>query len=221
MTPKSPPKKPRNVASSARSSKKARKGPGGRWVPEVRAQAVELLVSDGMAEAHRVTGVPKATLTTWAKAEGIDLGSAARARTASATEAVRRRAAEVRASTVELLEGHIAQAGHYLTTVAGVNALAAQLTANVDPALIKVTETPFGSSIHVEDKETDEVRKVALALSGLPLAVRDAEGILTRAIHDLQLLKGEATERGEIAVAFNVPRPTPPTSVTVVDVTED
>ena len=52
--------------------------------------------------------------------------------------------------------------------------------------------------------------------------MRDAEGILTRAIHDLQLLNGEATERGELVVDFAVPRPVAadPDSVPVIDTQE-
>ncbi|MEG1971273.1 MAG: hypothetical protein RR101_14270, partial [Burkholderiaceae bacterium] len=58
-----------------------------------------------------------------------------------------------------------------------------------------------------------ELVKAATALSGLGLSVRDAEGVLTRAIHDLQLLNGEATERGTVVVEFTIPRPTEPATV--------
>lgn len=222
MTPKNPPKTTRTAPSRARSGGKARgKDSAGRWLPEVRSQAVDLMRSEGMAAAHKETGVPKATLAKWSKSEGIDLGEAARARTAAASEVVRQRAAEVRASTVELLEQHIAQAGEYLSTVAGVNALAAQLIAGADPDLIEVKVGMAGPYAVVNDAAAAELSKVALALGSLPLTVRDAEGVLTRAVHDLQLLRGEATERGELTVEFQVPRPTPPAEVPEIEVSED
>ena len=201
-TRKAPAKRPR----AARSKGKTREA-GRPYPPKVKAEALEVLQAEGMAAAHKATGVPKPTLTRWAKAAGIDVGELARARTANATEAVRARAAEVTASTVELLEAHVAQAGDYLGTLAGVNALAARLIAGVDPAKLQRVTTLAGTTIAVDDDEVDDVVKVAQALAGLPLAARDAEGILTRAIHDLQLLKGEATERGELVVEFTVPRP--------------
>lgn len=199
----------RRAAAPARSGAKARAMKvAGKYDEATRAKALASLESKGMAETHRRTGIPKSTLTRWAKAAGVDVGEQARARTANATDAVRARAAEVKLSTVELLEQHIAQAADYLSTVAGVNALAAQLIARTDPDNITVQIGMAGPYAVVTDAQAAEVSKVALALAGLPLAVRDAEGVLTRAVHDLQLLRGEATERGELVVEFNVPRPT-------------
>lgn len=220
MSTTKPPAKP---AKRARSAPKARataakRSPGNRYTTEQRAEALKIVEDFGTAHAHKVTGVPKPTLTRWAKAAGLDTGDAARRRTASATEAVRARAAEVRLGTVDLLEHHIAQAGHYLATVAGVNARAAQLIAAAAADGIRVEQGIAGPYAVVEDAEAQELAKVALALAGLPLAPRDAEGILTRAIHDLQLLRGEATERGEVLVEFTVPRPTPPDPATVLEV---
>lgn len=169
-----------------------------------------------MAATHAGTGIPKGTLGRWAKAAGVDLGEQARARVQAATVATRARSAEVSLSTVALLEHHIAQAGEYLSTVAGVNALAAQLIAGGDPADVTTGIGMAGPYAVLRDgTQAAELAKVALALAGLPLAVRDAEGILTRAVHDLQLLRGEATERGELVVEFNVPRPTPSTTPVV------
>lgn len=213
MTTKPRPAQPATPARSA--NKRARKA--GQPYPEAtKRKALAVLEADGMAAAHRATKVPKATLHRWAKGAGIELHDDARRRTAAATEAVRARAAEVKLGTVELLEQHIAQAGDYLATVAGVNALAAQLIARADPDTISIATGIAGPYAVVSDAQASEVSKVALALAGLPLAVRDAEGLLTRAVHDLQLLRGEATERGELVVEFNVPRPTPG-DTTVVD----
>lgn len=228
MTPrKTTPKTPAKAATRARSTTKRatpapRQGPRGAYSEEQRAEALRLVEEHGTAHAHRVTGVPKGTLSRWTKAAGIDTKAIDRRRTANATEAVRARSAEVKLGTVELLEQHIAQAGDYLATVAGVNALAAQLIARADPDRISIATGIAGPYAVVEDEQAQEVAKVALALAGLPLAVRDAEGLLTRAVHDLQLLRGEATERGELLVEFDVPRPQAPAEPPLeLDTTED
>lgn len=209
--PAQPTKRVRSGTKTRASSRTpAKASPGRRYTDEQRAEALRLVEGQGTAHAHKVTGVPKPTLTRWAKAAGLDTGEAARRRTAAATEAVRARAAEVKLSTVDLLEAHIAQAGEYLRTVAGVNARAAQLIAGGNPDTITMAVGMAGPyAVLAPDSEAAELGKVALALAGLPLAPRDAEGILTRAVHDLQLLRGEATERGELVVEFNVPRPHP------------
>lgn len=173
-----------------------------------KAKALAQLEAEGMAATHAATGIPKGSLGRWAKAAGLDLGAQARARTAAATEHVRARSAEVAVSTVAQLEAHLAQAGDYLVTVAGVNALAARALAQLDPEKIGRTATLGGFVYTVDDPLADGLVKLAAAIDTLPLAVRDAEGMVTRAIHDLQLLKGEATERGTLRVEFAVPRPT-------------
>lgn len=223
----SPPKTPAKPAKRARSGSKAREStrpaPGKPYDAELKARALEQLAGEGMAATHASTGVAKATLHRWAKAAGIDLGSQARARTATATEHVRARAAEVTLGTVALLEQHVAQAGDLLSTVAGVNALAARMLAGMDPDKLERYSTIAGDKVRVTDPDVDEVLRVAEAIGSLPLATRDAEGILTRAIHDLQLLKGEATERGELVVEFAVPRPVAidPDDVPTYSTTED
>jgi len=206
----------------ARSASKSARRPGQPYDEATRARALEVLAAEGMAEAHRRTSVPKATLHRWAKAAGIDLEGAAQDRTRAAAATVRARAAEVTVGVVEQLEAHVAQAGDYLGTIAGVNAYAARLLAQLDPAKLVRYQTIAGDRVRVEDPDVDEVLRVAEALGALPLAARDAEGILTRAIHDLQLLKGEATERGELVVEFAVPRPVPadPASIPTYDTQE-
>jgi hypothetical protein len=217
------PTPPRRATGRPRSTPKRARKPGQPYDEATKAKAVAQLEAEGMSATHKATGIPKGTLTRWAKAAGVDLGEQARARTAAASATVRARAVEVKAGTVELLEQHIGQAGDYLSTVAGVNALAAKLIAGMDPANLGRVVTLAGTAITINDTTVDEVLKVAEALGALPLAVRDAEGILTRAIHDLQLLKGEATERGELVVEFAVPRPTPldPASVPTYDTQEN
>lgn len=185
----------------------AARKPGQRYDEATKAKALAMVEADGMAEAHRRSKVPKATLSRWAREAGIDLEGAAQDRTRAAAATVRARAAEVTIGTVAQLERHVAQAGDLLDTVVGVNALAARMLAAMDPEKLERVATLAGTVVVVRDPAVDEVLKVAEAIGGLPLAVRDAEGILTRAIHDLQLLRGEATERGELVVEFTVPRP--------------
>lgn len=220
-----PPRKRGTAASGARSTGKrpratpAKRGgkgrkPGTPWPAATREEAVTLLREEGMAAAHDVTGVPKATLSKWAKTEGIELDEAARARTANAVEAVRERAARVKVDTVTLLEDHLGEAGSYLTAIVTANAAAAEAIAGLsDEQLVAIVDEETGEvRIAITDEGVARSKKLALALDGLPLAVRDAEGIVTRAIHDLQLLRGEATERGELVVEFGgIPRPNPRT----------
>lgn len=197
---------PPKVRKSARTASKAR-AKGRRYTDEEKAAALTLLREEGMAAAHDVYGIPKGTLGRWAKAEGIDLTGAAVERTRAASAATAERHAVARLSTVQLLEQHVERAADYLSNVLEANAEAAALIQALDPDLIKITASIAGPVATLEDEQAQDAGKRALAIAGLPLAVRDAEGILTRAIHDLQLLKGEATERGELVVEFAVPRP--------------
>ena len=211
--PKTPPK----VSTQGRSGGKARVV----YTEADKAKALAMLEAGGMAATHRATGIPKSTLNRWAKAAGVDLGDQARTRTKVATEAVRARAAEVKLNTVELLEGHLAQAGHFLATIAGINAQAADAIADLDPDLIAYVSTMAGPKAVINDANTSSLVKRADALALLPLAVRDAEGIVTRAIHDLQLLRGEATERGDLRVEFAIPRPVAPSGPIPVHDTQE
>lgn len=218
------PKSPRSAAGSARSTdKRAGATPRARtrWPEETKAEALTLMREEGVAAAHDVTSVPKATLSRWAKAEGIELDEAARARTATAAQAVRERAERAKLDTVKLLEDHIGEAGSYLSAIVTANAAAAEAIAGLSDEALTVTVDDDGNvSVAVKDEATARLRKLAMVLDTLPLAVRDAEGIVTRAIHDLQLLRGEATERGELVVEFGgIPRPDP--SAVDVDQLED
>lgn len=209
-------------ATAARAPRGARsKSKGARATPaakrrttaypaEVKVEALTVLREEGVAAAHDATGVPKPTLCRWAKAAGIDVGEEARRRTASATEVVRERVAQARVNTVQLLEDHIGEAGSYLSTIVRANAAAAEAIAGLAPEALRVVTFEGEEVIEVDDEQAQALAKLARALGDLPLAVRDAEGIVTRAIHDLQLLRGEATERGELVVEFGgIPRPDP------------
>ena len=213
--PKPPAKRPARAPSSTRSkTKRAPAKPARRttaYPAETRATAETLMREESVAAAHDVTGVPKPTLCRWAKAAGIDVGEAARRQTANATEAVRERVARAKLDTVTLLEDHLGEAGSFLSAVVTVNAAAAEAIAGLsDEALVVTVDEDGIPHVSIADEATAKLSRRAHALAGLPLAVRDAEGIVTRAIHDLQLLRGEATERGELVVEFGgIPRPDP------------
>lgn len=110
-------------------------------------------------------------------------------------------------STAERLEQLIASAGSYLATTTSANDDAAALIAALDPERISLEVGLSGPYAVVEDAAAQAAQRRAMALASLPLETRDAVGILTRAIHDLQLLTGQATERGDLLVQFGVPRP--------------
>lgn len=205
---------PRGARSKTKGARATRSSTAKRrttaYPAEVKDEALTLMREEGMAAAHDATGVPKATLHRWAKAASIDLGEDARRRTAAATEVVRERVAQAKVNTVQLLEDHIGEAGSYLSTIVRANAAAAEAIAGLDPGSLRVVTFNDEEVVEVDDEQAEALAKLARALGDLPLAVRDAEGIVTRAIHDLQLLRGEATERGELVVEFGgIPRPDP------------
>jgi len=159
-----------------------------------------------MAAAHASTRIPKPTLHRWAKAAGVDLGDLARAQTANASAAVSARAAEAKMTTAVRLEQILAQQLEALHLLGGfeVAALSA-LRDNGDLGY----EPSIGGPVTVPtDVETrDHLARARLATE--TVMKRDVVGAATRAIHDLALLAGDATERGDLRVTFGVPRSDP------------
>ena len=216
--PATPPARKRASTKARATNVKAGRSSAHRYTPAERAAVLEQLGTLGMAATHQATGIPKTTLSRWAKAGGVDLGETARALTAKASEALKAKGAAARVSTAERLEQLIAASGSYLATTTGANEAAAALIAALDPDLLSLEAGLTGPTVVVQDADAQAAQKRALALAGLPLETRDAVGILTRAIHDLALVTGQATERGELVVNFGVPRPNAlEADVTVVD----
>lgn len=145
------------------------------WPPEVRTRAVAHAVDNGLAAAHRETGVPKSTIARWLDADGavvrseVAARSTSKAREAAAASAARR--ATLRAEALEQIVDKL--------SVAANRALDATLAALAGGV-------PEGQS----------QRHPALALC----QPRELVAIWTRAVHDLQLLTGEDTERGAAPV---------------------
>lgn len=117
------------------------------YTADEKAAALALYAEQGPTVVQDTLGIPKATVTAWAKAAGI--GTVRNERTAAAVEAVEVDAAARRAGLV-------------------------------------------GKLLRLADAALD-VELAKLASSDL----RDVVGARTRAIHDLQLLSGEATGRTE------------------------
>lgn len=121
--------------------------PKRRYTDDERAAALTLYAEAGPTAVQDSLGIPKGTVTGWAKTAGI--GTVRNERTAAATEAMALDAAERRARLAERL-------------------------------------------LTVAERAVDhELAKLATA------DLRDIVGARTRAIHDHQLLAGEATARSE------------------------
>lgn len=190
---------------------------GAPWPDTLRLEVLERLgAGSTIADEHRATGVPKGTLSGWAKRAGVDLGEAARARTRAATERVVERVAEVKATTVDRLE-RILEAeleAHALRTDLE-RALSAQLAAALagdvedrHGEVFRLMRGESAATVMLRDPDSHLAQLVAaLELLNVTTPKRDTVGAWTRANHDLALLKGEATERGDVVVRFGIPRP--------------
>lgn len=120
-----------------------------RWTAQQKAEATTAMAnSETLASVHHRTGIPRQTLSRWAKAASVDLGHTAE-KTREAASARIAKAAHRRAGLVETL-----------TTIA----------------------------------EKAAARELKL-IEGAEL--REVVGARTRAIHDAELLSGQATERHE------------------------
>lgn len=77
--------------------------PMATWSPEQRAHALKLLQAPdaNLDDVTNTTGIPKSTLSRWAKAEGIDLLARSQAKTAAASNAARAKWAERRADLAD------------------------------------------------------------------------------------------------------------------------
>lgn len=206
--------------SPARSNPKTRRPrrrAGHRWPDDVRERALELIRGAGgragIAAAHTELGIPKATLSRWARDAGIDLTASA-ARTHAATTV---RAATLAADTTTRLE--------YLIELAS-GGLTRRLEANLDAAELDDDDLGTWDDELERFVGPGDGSAAALALrryrhlSTLE-PTRDLVGTLTRAVHDLALLRGEATERGDVVVRFGIPRPQTPADVRTVETGDD
>lgn len=225
-----PPKDPPATSSAARSAPKRAtpaKRPGASYDERERLVALDFVVTSGIAGAHKATGIPKATLSRWAKAAGIDLEAQARDRTRAATAALEAAAAEASLTTVARLE-HVLELE--LTTHARLVELEAAASASMAAAIasVRAGEQPVEAQLGMmgtpylvlRQPDSELGQLLGLLELGKTLAKRDVVGAWTRAVHDLALLKGDATERGTILVRFGIPRPAGDVDAGVVDEVE-
>lgn len=193
-----------------------------RWTPEQREKALQAIRETGsIREASRQTGVPKMTLSDWAKDDGIDLAARARERTAAANDVTRATGAEARAALIEKLEAQALDAAETIGTAMRYTRELSHALADLD--VVTLTDPDTGRvSVEFDGDAADTARAAVAkvtALTTLPIPMRDIVGIQTRAIHDIALLSGDPTERTQTQVVFAVPRPRPldPSEVVTLD----
>lgn len=204
----------RRSAAKRTRRKPARHVAGRPYADDVRERALELLRVDGVAAAHAATGIPKGTLSRWARNAGVDLGAATR-QTKAAAEA---RAAQLADETTKRLDHVIELASRGLIRRLEANADVAEL----DDDDLGPWSRELERFVPSDDRShTAKALRRAQLLDSAGVPVRDLVGSLTRAIHDLSLLTGEATERGDVVVKFGIPRPTEPANVLDVDAQPD
>lgn len=209
---RNPPGGTRGTAVPPRPTAKARTA----YPADVKARALEDLArTRDLAGVHARHDVSKSTLSRWAKAAGVDLAGPARERTATAHAATTAKVAEVRVTTTDRLERVLeAELATHGTRVH----LEQALTRELDSALagdleargevFRLMRGDTGPTIMLRDPDSHLAQLVAaLELLNVTVPKRDTVGAWTRAVHDLNLLRGEATERGDVVVRFGIPRP--------------
>lgn len=139
------------------------------WPDETRAAALEVLQARGLAAAHTETGVPRGTISLWADQAGID------------RSAITERVSQQQAAAAK-----------------AVGAATTLKWAERKAELVQVLGDVALDSAYAQRAITQSIREY---VEGGDLEVLEAAslgqlvGAGTRAIHDLQLLAGEATER--------------------------
>lgn len=179
-------------------SKRPAKGKPAPYDAAARSRALELYGSQGLAAAHRELGIPKPTIVRWARAAGIssaEQAAADKARTDAATRAAQaelaRRIAEGRAALVPKLVNVANMALDSTAAILEAQRAVERATAENEHGLVS----------------SGLASRRDMVNAGPPL--RAIVGAATRAIHDLQLLTGEDTERGaptgQVTVVFATP----------------
>jgi len=155
-----------------------------------REAGLAALTELGLAEASRRLDIPKPTLTRWAVDAGVRSEH-------SEAETNRRRTEAARAARSRTLEETRAELTELLSAVALTGARL-ELTL-LDPAHdLARDRLPF-----VVDEDTGEAHPLIAA------RLDQIVGARTRAIHDLNLLTGQATSNAAVVVRLEVPRPDP------------
>lgn len=169
----------------------------GQWDDDTRQAALDVYQREGLAAAAQQTGVPKSSLRRWAQDAGLDTNELAgenAERTRAAKDELTRRTTEARNALVPKL------------------AAAAHSALDVEMEILNATKEIQRLAVAAQKGEIEEVpkdvmRRLEYATSGI--TIHEAVGARTRAIHDLQLLMGEATEQNDqgVTVVLAAPRP--------------
>lgn len=157
----------------------------GAYPAETRERAVTLYADVGLAAAHAELGIPKPTIKRWADAAGIDAAEVTRRNREQTAAAADSAAATRRKAVEDILER---------STV--------KLAAIVDKALDATIAGLNGGTVPGQAGTHP-----ALGWANPAQLV----GVWTRALHDLQLLRGKDTGQPEghgLTVIFAVPAPT-------------
>lgn len=137
--------------------------PKTEYSDETKAETLEFYKENGLAAAHKQSGIPKPTILGWAFKSGIEssvVNETALAQTAAAREASK-------ASRLETLESSRQRLTEALTLIAELSA---------------------------------QVQIDALIVGAPDAKLSEVVGAGTRAIHDLLLLTGEATETRKVSI---------------------
>lgn len=183
----------------------------GTWPPETQARALDLYTTQGLAEAHRQLAIPKSTIRRWAAAAGLDAAASAARSVDQTREATVSSLARRHAAVAEASERIVAR-------LAEVAERSLELELELLDAHLRVVRAARRGSV-----SQAAAARLEAVLTGHPL--RAVVGSRTRAVHDLRLLQGEATEQpgaSGLTIVFSAPAPTAgrgPDSPSIIDLT--
>lgn len=155
------------------------------YTPTERADALDLVARAGIAAAHKELGIPRPTLSTWASEAGVVPNSRNAQRTEEAREEALRRADERRTELVTLLS-EVAVEG-----------------ARLELGILNPRHELAGDVRVYVDEDTGTAHPYS------PARLDQIVGARTRAIHDLNLITGQATANAALIVRIEIPRPDP------------
>ncbi len=176
------------------------------WSEQAKQDALTALTAPDalIADVHKSTGIPKATLVRWAKDAGIAMPEH---RKALEAHAVTR--AKGTLATADRFDDYLAsiqtKAGRLVETVVGTNAEWAEAVAASSEGDWEVKVNPVTGEewVRPTSRDLQVLRKRVLALRQMSVELPHAIGAFTRATHDRQLLAGRATENQAVQVVFS------------------
>lgn len=153
-----------------------------KWTDEQREEALRLHLEVGPAEASRLTGVPKGTVASWARRQGVE------------TRVVPAREEAVEASALVAEQRRLDLAAGLLNDVQG---LRGRLFARTEYVHVKVV--PRGPNLGSDAEQV--VVDLDQPVPADQLRLVQAIGVL---IDKVQLLTGEATERVDLTGEYDL-----------------